>query len=188
MSVIDIVGSTLLGAAVLLAIFGMNFVLSDSSQQFGADLNAQENMVEFTKAIQWDLAKIGYRDTTRAPILVARPDTLVFLGDIDNDGTVDVVKYYKGSPAMLSSTPNPNDFILYRIIVNKTENLAMNLGLTKFQLSYVDSTGTLTLDPKLVRGVKIVAMVQSPYSAADSAYSGAYWENTIYPRNLNVNK
>jgi len=188
MTFIDIIGSTLLGATVIVAIMGLNLLLSDSSRQVGSDLNVQENTVEFTKSIQWDFAKIGYRDTTGAPILVAKQDSVVFLGDIDNSGSVDTVRYYKGLPEELTWTPNPNDFLLMKEVGNASQTMQMNIGLTKFQLTYFDSTGGVTADPKLVRGLKIAAVVQSPYATVDSVYSGAYWENTIYPRNLNVSK
>jgi hypothetical protein len=106
----DIVGPSLLAAAVIAAILGLNYLLFDSRQQFGEDVNVQEQMVEFTKVVEWDFAKIGNKDTTGVPVLIAKPDTFMFAGDMDNNGTFDTVMYFKGSPANLSWTPNPDDF------------------------------------------------------------------------------
>ena len=188
MTLMDIVGPSLLAAAVIAAIIGLNYLLFDSRQQFGEDVNVQEQMVEFTKVIEWDFAKIGHRDTTGVPILIAKPDTFMFAGDMDNNGTFDTVMYFKGSPTKLSWTPNPDDFILYKVLVNTSDTMKMNLGLTKFDLTYLDSTGAATANPTLVRGLKVATVVESPYWSGDGVQSGAYWENTIFPRNLNVSK
>ena len=188
MTLMDIIGPSLVAAAVIAAIIGLNYLLLDSRQQFGEDVNVQAQMVEFTKVIEWDFAKIGNKDTTGVPILIASPDTFMFAGDMDNNGTFDTVMYYKGSLEKLSWTPNPGDFILYKVLENTSDTMKMNLGLTKFDLTYLDSTGTPTVNPSLVRGLKVAMMVESPNWNGDGAHSGAYWENTIFPRNLNFKR
>src|SRR5438094_706771 len=130
MSWLDIIGSTLLAGAVILAVIGLNFLFTDSTRNFGSDLSTQENMVGLTERIQWDFAKIGYRVTNGKRILVSKSDTLMFAGDMDNNGTVDTVKYFKGSTSTRSNTHNPKDFLLYR--VSKTDTMKLNEGLTRF--------------------------------------------------------
>jgi hypothetical protein len=183
---LDLVGSTILAAAVILAIIGLNFLLSDASQQFQTDLTVQENMVEFTRAIEWDFAKIGYRDTTKAPVLKAKKDTISFLADIHNTGVINRVTYFRG-PAE-TRTPNPNDFVLYRVISKPSGNdtLKLNMGLTRFEMTYFDSTGAVTTVPQNVKGFKVEARLEAPRADKDTVFAGVYWEKRFQPRNLNL--
>ncbi len=175
----------MIGAAIIGTIIGLHVLLSDSSQQMTSDLIAQENMSEFTSLVNYDFAKVGYRDTTGAPVLVAKSDTLTFLSDIDNNATIDTVKYFTGSTAAWTATENPNDFLLYRIKV-PLDTTKLNVGFTNFSFTYFDSTGAATLNPALVRGFTLSATLEGQYLNADSTYSGVAWSNTYYPRNLNT--
>ncbi len=187
-SLLEIVGTTFIAGALILVVLGLNFLFADSSQDFGSDLSAQQSMADFTRTIQSDFAKIGCRVPSGPVILVARPDSLTFRGDIDNNGIVDTVQYYKAPVSSLSSTENPNDFLLYRLTRPNMHTIRMNPGLTRFDLTYIDSTGASTLVPARVRGVKISGRIESPSPRTDGQYSGSYWENTIYPRNLNLTR
>jgi hypothetical protein len=185
-SIIDLAGSTIIGATVIGALIGIMVLLSGSTQEITAEVNAQETMADFVKTVQWDLAKVGNR-VSGAAVLVAEPDRMVFRGDIDNNGSIDTVAYVKTSKALRTKTENPNDFMLYRLVFKgaQCDTTRLNVGLTTFSVSYLDSTGGSTTNANLVRGFTIAAAVESPY-ASEGVYSGVSWQNTIYPRNLNV--
>ncbi|MBM2840127.1 MAG: hypothetical protein HW412_655 [Bacteroidetes bacterium] len=187
-SIIDLVGSTIIGATVIGVLIAIMFLLSASSQEITAEVNVQETMADFVKTVQWDFAKIGNRVSSGSGLLVASADMVIFRGDIDNNGTIDTVAYLKGKPAQRTGTPNPRDFMLYRLIykAGRPDTTRMGMGLTNFTLSYFDSTGAVTSNPSLVRGLNIAASLESPYSTTDNQYPGVAWQSTIYPRNLNV--
>lgn len=186
-SIIDLVGSTILGAAVIAVFIGIVVLFSASNRDAAADVNAQETMRDFVRVVNSDFAKIGNKVSSNA-VLIAKVDTLKFRGDIDNNGTVDTVTYMRGTTAQRTKTPNPRDFMLYRKVSTAgiQTTTGMNVGLTKFTLSYVDSTGTATSNPVLVRGIVVAATLEDPYSTAQTANSGVSWQNTIYPRNINL--
>jgi len=190
MSLIDLIGSSIIAGAIIAAIIAMTFVLSGSTLEFKSDLNTQETTAEFTKVLQWDFAKIGTGVSTGPKVLFATSDSLGFRGDIDNNGTLDTVIYRKGAPGDLAETPNPDDFLLFRIVSGggTQESMAIKIGLTRFTMTYLDSTGGPTTNANNVRGMKVEALVQSEYTMPDVDYAGVYWENTIYPRNLNLTK
>ena len=190
MSLIDLIGSSIIAGAIIVAIIALTFVLSGSTIEIKNDLNTQETMSEFTKVLQWDIAKIGYGVPDEAKVLVASPDTLCFRGDIDNDGALDTVLYRKGTPDLLPETQNPNDFVLYRTVSGggTSKTAAIKVGLVSFTMAYLDSTGGSTLVAANVRGLKFEALIQSEYTLPDADYAGVYWENTMYPRNLNLRK
>jgi len=186
-SIIDLVGSTIIGATVIGALIGIMVLLSASTQEITAEVNTQETMADFVKIVQWDFAKIGNRVSSGGSLLVAKADTMIFRGDIDNDGTVETVAYIKCSKALRARTPNSRDFMMYRVVFKAglPDTTRLNVGLTNFTISYLDSTGAVTTNRNLVRGLNISACLESPY-ATDNNYSGVSWQNTIYPRNLNV--
>jgi hypothetical protein len=142
-------------------------------------------MSEFTNIVNFDFSKIGYRDTTGTPVLTAKSDTLVFLSDIDNNATVDTIKYVKGSPAAWTRTPNPNDFLVYRIKV-PSDTTRLNVSFTNFAFTYFDSAGSATVNPAQVRGFTLSSTLEGQSQNADGSYSGVAWSNTYYPRNLNT--
>lgn len=185
MTLWEIGWASLIGATIIGTIIGLHVLLSNSAQHMTSDLIIQENMSEFTKLVNHDFAKVGYRDTTGAPVLVAKSDTLTFLADVDNNTTIDTVQYVKGSPAAWTRTPNPNDFLVYRVKL-PSDTTRLNVGFTGFAFTYFDSTGAVTSNPSLVRGFTLSAHVEGSYKNADKSYSGVAWSATFYPRNLNI--
>lgn len=198
---IDLVGSTIIAASVILSILGLNFLLSDSSRDVSADLYVQENMVEFTRLVQYDISKIGQGDTLSAPVLIAESQKIKFIGDVDNSMTSDTVTYYCGDSTKLKGTPNPKDFPIYRVVrynkagVTKPDTMKMSVGLTKFTLTFYDDSGKTTTDVKKIKGIDVDTNLENPFPVKDSkgnvspyAVSGNSWKSLIYPRNLNVPK
>jgi len=187
MTSMDLTISSIIGGAVIALIIGLNFFMSNSNTQFKAELTAQQSMADFKRLLQYDCDKIGYRDTTGRPVLTAKSDTLVFLGDVDDNGSVDRVSYFKASPAQRTRTENPNDFLVYRVVA-PADTTKINVNLTRFEFTYYDSSGATTTNASNVRGIKVTAQLESANVQANGAYAGVAWENTFYPRNLNLPK
>ena len=89
---------------------------------------------------------ITQADSNRISFLTDIPTTANPYGD----GVLDTMHYYLGSLSELSTTPNPYDRLLYRVVNSQTPAGA-NLGITQFKLTYFDSNGD-----------KITAMPVSP--------------------------
>ena len=200
-NILDILGSTVLAAAVILSILGLNLLMSDSSREVSADLYVQENMAEFTDQIQFDISKIGQGDTLKAPILIAESKRIRFICDIDNSSTSDTITYYCGDSTMLKSTPNPRDFPLYRVVKYrklgnpKPDTMKISIGLTRFALTFYNDSGKVTTYRTKIKGVDIDTNIENPFPAKDAkgkvqmaSISGTSWRSRIYPRNINVPK
>jgi hypothetical protein len=187
MTTMDLTISSIIGGVVIALIVGLNFFMSNSNTQFKTELTVQQSMADFKRLLQYDFDRIGYRDTTGTPVLTAKSDTLVFLGDVDDNGSVNRVSYFKASAAQRTGTANPNDFLVYRIVA-PTDTTRINVNLTNFQFTYYDSTGATTTNASKVRGIKITAQLESANVQVNDAYAGVAWENMFYPRNLNIPK
>jgi hypothetical protein len=100
---------------------------------------------------------------------------------------MDSINYYLGPTSELSSTPNPRDRLLYRVLNNESP-LASNLGVTQFKMVYFDALGDTIYPPITVAGsitsIEINLSVES-VAAYDEKYSSAFWRQIrLVARNL----
>lgn len=157
-SLIDILGSTIVGGLLLMILLRMNDASVENNYLYSGERIVQQNLVEVVKLIEYDFRKIGYcKDWTKInqafAIISADSNQISFQTDIVNttaandygDEVVDTLRYYLGSTSELSATPNPNDRLLYRVI-NGEAPKGSNLGVTQFKLTYFDALGD-TISP-----------------------------------------
>jgi len=207
--ILDVVGSMIIGGILLLTLFRMNDNATRNTYNFSGELIVQQNLVTSVEVLEYDFRKIGYcEDPSQLPhpesdaILYADTSKIIFLtdimeppyGDPHGDGILDTVQYFLG-PADLTSTPNPNDRILYRIVNNEAIR-GINLGITKFRIRYYrDSllaSGSTTLAeilpsdlPKIyvpgtptgITAMQIDIQVENTasYDAANNPFRQAFW-------------
>jgi hypothetical protein len=180
-TILDIVGSALIGGLLLLSILRLNLSYTSSSYSQQADLAIQTNLKTVTDIIDNDFRKIGYR-ATGTKIIRADTSSIVFWADIDNNGSVDSVRYFLSNTAAVSGTVNPNDRILYGLANNQAAE-GGNMGVIRFFLIYYDSSNAVTSNLNAIKSIKVQLSVQSP-SQIGGQYSSAYWEGLYRPRNL----
>jgi hypothetical protein len=186
---LDIVGSFFIGGILLLMALRLNASGMETSAVYNGNLILQQNLTTLVRMIEEDFRKIGYcRDWKKIPdpsksIRIADSSRFRFWTDVDNDGALDSLTYYIGSPSELLDTPNPRDRYLYRQ-VNATPALRMNLGVTQFSLRYRDAENDPisfpVSDPRLVYfmeinvAVETAAPLQQEY-LQDSTQYEVYW-------------
>lgn len=189
---LDLIGSFIIGGMLLLAILNLNGTLIDSSYQNTFDLIVQENLASLVRLIGYDFRKIGFGVSDPATaILLADSTRITFQADIDQDGDVDTLRYYTSEPTAATSTPNPEDRLLYRV-VNSEPAEGDAWGVTEFKLRYFDTNGSETGDLGSIRAIEVSLTVQGAYpygkivveDVEKDRYSLAAWEATFWPRNL----
>lgn len=192
-SLIDIVGSSIIGGMLLLMLFNINDSATENSYTYMSELTVQEALVEVVALIEFDFRKIGYcNDWTKIPdptraILAAGANSISFITDTDNNGIVDTLSYYLGATSELTQTPNPRDRYLYRVI-NSEAAIGANLGITQFDLEYFDALGNpINLpitQPSEIFTMRISVTVEN-IAAYDENYSNAFWRQIrLAARNL----
>jgi len=197
--IIDIVGSFILFGWLLLTTIRMGVANSENMQTYGGELLVQENLVEVTKLLEYDFRKIGFcmepnriPDPTRA-IVLADSTRLKFLTDVvltgsGPDGNVDSIYYFLGPVSELSSTMNPRDRLLYRVVNNESPK-GSNLGVTSFRFRYFDSMGNeigLPItgnDLQRIQTIQISLIVENVVAGElvetapiNTQYSSAFWQ------------
>lgn len=192
-TLLDIIGSTIIGAMLLMILFRMNDAAVENTYVYGGELLVQQNLVEVVTLLEYDFRKIGYcADWQQIPdpseaILSADSNDITFLTDLDSDGNVDTLRYFTGPTSALAVTANPRDMMLYRVENNQTPRGA-NLGVTQFSMLYFDAIGNVidfpVTVPSEIYTMQINITVENT-EAYDSNYSSAFWRQIrLAARNL----
>ncbi len=188
-TILDILGSIIIGGFLLLLLSRIDDAAVQNTYNNTEELILQQNMVTVASIIENDFRRMGYcKDFNKLPktdVIVSATDTsIAFKTDVYDKGNVDVLKYYLGSTSELSSTPNPRDRYLYRV-VNNDPPVGVNLGVTQFKLVFFDTYGdTLHFpiaDLTLISSMEINLAVENVvgYGIDDEGwnnkYSTAFW-------------
>lgn len=199
-TLLDILGSTMIGGMLLLILLRMNDNAIQNNYVYGGEVIVQEGLVEAVSIIEYDFRKIGYcQDYTKIPIpsksiLNADSNSIEFLTDLavpgtfpQGDGILDTLRYELGPTSELTGTVNPRDRILYRIVNNETRN-GSNIGITEFRLTYFDALGNTInfpiTQPREIYTMQIDIKLEN-LAAYDEQYSDATWRQVrLAARNL----
>ena len=179
---IELAGSFIIGGMLLLSILSLNADIMQTATINNLGTNAQQNVTNIVSILEYDFRKMGYRVPSATVVITALSDTTIsFLGDVDNNGTVDTVSYYLGPTSEPSGTENPNDRYLYRRVNGTANDVA--LGITSWTLTYHDISGNVTIFEANVRSIRISFTVETiiPF---DMTYGSARWEGRFTPKNL----
>ena len=200
-TLLDILGSTIIGALLLLILFRVNDTAVQNTFLYAGELIVQEGLVEAVSIIEHDFRKMGYCENWEAmpnptsAITFADTNKIVFLTDLPTavgatgDGIVDTLHYYVGPTSELLSTDNPRDRLLYRVVNNEVPK-SSNIGITNFKLTYFDSFGNKIATPITgtrtgsINTIQIDLELQTVY-AYDQLYNSVFWRQIrLAARNL----
>ncbi len=192
-TLLDLLGAALISGFLLVMVYHSNARMNETLFTTGNDLVVQEQLVNLVQIIEKDVRRIGYcKNQMKIPdpskaVISAGTNSFTFQTDVDDDGNVDTLSYYRGTVAEQTGTPNPRDMMLYRKL-NQYQPLAMNIGLTRFDLKYFDinddSLNSPVADPTQINNVEIAIQLESsvPY---DTIYSYVAWRQMrMRTRNL----
>lgn len=191
---LDIFGSTFIAGMLLLMVLKLNLFASNANYYSDNELKLQQSAKTLAEILNYDLRKIGYKNEGTS-MLIAEPKRIRFLADMNmpgtaGHGTIDVVEYFLGDSTEVTSTSNPRDKVLYRVL-NNTDTLGgPSLGLVDLQFSYLNSKGIVTTVLDSIKYIKAEFWVE-PTDVVNNFITGqqdttifTYWELTIYPRNI----
>lgn len=201
-TILDIMGSTLVGGMLLMILFRVNDSAVENNYMYGGELVVQQNLVAVVELLEFDFRKIGYcEDWTKLSnpldyIISADSNSIKFRTDLDSDGNVDSLHYYTGPTSELKGTPNPRDKFLYRV-ENTDKPIGTNLGVTEFRMVYYDALGKKLsypiISPDLIQMIEINIRVEDVYGydtankdkADRDMYASAFWKQIrLAARNL----
>jgi hypothetical protein len=168
-TILDLLGSYLIGGLILLGLTGFVISLTSQSQEKRITEINQKSLSNIGEIISFDMNRLGYRVSSGSKITKLTNSSLSFLADLDNNGTVDTIEYY-----MIT----PKDFVRR---VGVPQNSSWHQEVHSFNIKGFDSTGTETYTINKVKSVLI------EMSLSDNAFTEeirSVWSRRFYPRNL----
>jgi hypothetical protein len=187
---LDIIGSFITGATIILVILNLNFQITTSQRENFFSSLSQTEVITFASILENDFYKIGFQSSTSNIITSADSIAIQFYADIDNDTTAEQVYYNLGAASDLSGTTNPSDRPVYRKVGSSSTQLVGSAY--SMQLSYYDSIGNQLQYSSLssqanrnrIKKIGINYVFETPYPV-DGNYQRVQWKKFINPRNLN---
>lgn len=194
-ALIDMVGSIILGAALLVIILNANDNATENHYVYNGNTLVQEMLISTSQFVEGEFRNIGLGVTPgEKTILLADTNSIAFLTDLNRDGiTIDTISYFLGDTTELASTQNDKDMYLHRI-VNHGANTKVGV-VTVFKLRYITRSGEVLPTPvpadrlTEVFVVEVTVEVQNPYAVSRRAgedasgqrsalYSSSIWQQT----------
>jgi len=188
-SLIDILGSIFMGAAVILIVTNLNIQMMNRAKEQVQINGSLYKSVGLSETLQYDLYKIGYKDSSSAKIIEADSSKLKFRADIDNNTSIDSVTYTVSSSPVLTAT---NEYAVYRQINNSAATLVAYVTECKF--IYFDSLGTdisygslsSAVHRARIKTLQVNTTTRSETGAGTSStdYQSTVWNKKFRPKNL----
>ena len=195
-TILDIIGSMFIGGILMLSLFQVNYNTIVNMGYYNTDFLLQSGLMNLVQVIERDMRRIGYSQTvgvinsTYDAIIQADTSSITIVGDVDNSGTVDTVKYYLGPTGEMAVTVNPRDRYLYRQVNGGTPQKIF-FGVTIFSLVYYDPFNGVIPSPLpraetgRISSIQISLQVESG-DAYDLKYADVYWRQIrLSSKNLN---
>jgi hypothetical protein len=190
---LDLIGSSLIGGLLVLQLLNMSLFMQNASYKSDNELKLQQNAKTLAEIINYDFRKIGYKYDSTA-VLIAEQKKIKFIGDLEapgetGSGIVDTVEYFVLDSTHATSTSNPRDIVLVRVLNNTDSIAGPSLGLVDIKFSYLDSVYTPTAVISKIKYIKTELWVE-PTEVTNDFVTGkkdstfTYWEFTIHPRNI----
>lgn len=174
MGILDIIQSYFIKGMIILIIVQVTLLLQDTLYEKAEKSVVEQELSTASYTFSSDFRQIGY-NVSSIPFILTDTSAITFLGDFDNNGTPDQVKYY------LTPADSPK-YILYRVM-NAGTPLPIGRHITQFRLYYYDSLGQVTLNKASIKSVLVTMQMQSN-SYINGTYPKAAWQAQIFPPNL----
>ncbi len=174
-SIIDTIGSYVIGGVVLLSIVSFIFYFNNKSVETKLSQISQVSIIQVGKIIENDFEKLGYRVSSGDKIVAISPDSISFRGDIDNDGIVDNITY-------LTYTKNQTLYLERK--TTGSVNGQWSMCIKSFAIQGYDSSGTPTMVISHIKSISFTLVTSEKTFNGSQTQVGASWARVFYPKNL----
>jgi hypothetical protein len=177
---VGIITSFVIAALLLISVMAWNARVSQNSGVVTLSQITKQQVDGIGEVLGYDIRNLG-QGMGSNPIVTADSNRFVFRVAIPGVGT-QLVTWFMDPTAQMTETMNPFDRVLTRT-VNAT-NTQIRFGVTRFNLTYLDSTGNSTNNLSHIRKIRVLLKVESATPYDNGNYIVSYWESEISPRAL----
>jgi len=179
MTNLDLLGSMIAGGILLLSIITFQLYYTDVSRTTVISEVQQSNSTNLAKIVEHEFLKLGYRVPVADKILDLGPDRISFLADLNNDGTVDSVRYS-------CSVDGDNKKILTRYS-SIGQHKTFSGKVDSFALRGLDIHGAATLYPENLSTLQVDLLVTEDTATTQGVEkAGSYWMRRFFPMNMQL--
>jgi len=179
----DIILSFMIGTILVLAVIENNLDLTESGCRNIMYTSTQQSSLLIKEIIESDLKRIGLGLAAGSEIFaVADSNSVRFWGDVDLDGTPEMVMYYAGDSASADYTENPSDVILYRQVDGGAAQ-NFTVGLIEMKFRYYDDGGNEVSVPEAIREIGYSLYFENP-EGFNGVYPGTFISGKVRPKNI----
>jgi len=193
-SLLDYLGSMILGGALIGIIMSANDMASENQSVYNGDMLVQEMLVQTAHMLEGEFRNMGMGvPENERSVLAADTSSITFLYDMDRNGVADTLRYYAGTPSEFPGTQNELDKPLYRKVNDGSADKIS--AITVFRLRYLTRVGEVLPTPvpatrlSEIHAVELTLEVQNPYAIhrsasmtptgqRDALWSSSLWQQT----------
>lgn len=180
---LSLVFSIVIGGMVMLSFGRFSGDVNRDSYMDLIENAAYGNLDDVVRIIEYDFSRIGLgmNDPSQTIMVTAAASDIQFYLDSNGDGVLETLRYYLSdtTDALVTSTPNPSDRVLYRVVNGGTPE-RISSGLTGFAVAYYGQDGAVTATLGLIRSFSVSITMESEV-AYDDDYPKMAWQGRITP-------
>ncbi len=188
---LDIIGSVIIGAYVVLMGIRLNSNINDHVQAAMVTLNLQEGLVDAVRTMESDFRKIGYGTLDpRTALEITQPDHIRFKADLNRDGFIERIDWAWEKKVDASGDTTME---LFRQVTGEPRMMILS-DVMLFRLDYFTETGAAadTSAKGQIMEIQTSLKIRSPYKVADAIKGSdemkeveGFWRETrLTSRNL----
>jgi len=179
-AMLDIIGSLAIRGVILTLIINLIITLRDAQYERTSVATTGQNLSVAARIMEKDLKYAGYNAADSIDVfLIADSQQVEFLGDVDNDSTLDIVNY--------QIVANPSGEVDSKVIA-RTLNSAFPLyianGPVSMKIMYYDAAGTSTSTLSNISSLSVLLSMKNNYPIDDTLFATIRREILVFPANL----
>jgi hypothetical protein len=185
-AILDIIGSYIFKAAMLGIILATSYSLNEVMTKKAQQTNLEKTMNATMSVLEWDFRNLGYNYFSPGPCSVATATNLAFRSDINDDGTVEMIRYYVTTSYVTMGDSTVPRYNVRRYVGSNYYHLFRRLR--HWDLKYIMSNGSITSSPfptTAIVGFRVKLTLELSIPVGNE-YLTATREITLYPANLSL--
>ncbi|MHB8929781.1 MAG: hypothetical protein ACYC4T_06630 [Melioribacteraceae bacterium] len=172
---INLSGSFIVGGIVLLALLFIHFRMQDANRSQIINEFTESSMTNMADVLDYDFNKIGYRVSTNPKISSINNSSISFLADLDNNGSIDSVKYF-------TRVTNGRQYL-----VRRTTNSSVResqIVISNFLLQGFDSLNNNTFNASSIKSIEMQIVIDNNSFRSDTTSNfGSYYKRRYFIHN-----
>lgn len=172
---INLSGSFIVGGIVLLSLLYIHFRVVDFNRSQIINEFTESSMTNMADVLDYDFNKIGYRVSTNPKISSINNSSIAFLADLDNNGSVDSVKYF-------TRQANGKQYLVRRTTIGSVQE--SQVVINNFAMQGYDSLNNSTFTVSSIKSIDVQVVIDNNSFRSDSTNNfGSFYKRRYFIHN-----